>query len=97
MKIQTPASHTGDPETSRIAEANMNKGKRFTHQSILREYVAKHKGETAGEIGQLTGLGQHECSRRLSELCGIHVEKGERRKCQINGTSMVTWWPIGND
>ena len=94
MRIQTPASHRDDPETSRIAEAGMNQGKRFTNQAALSAAVKDSPGLTAAELGIRTGLGQHECSRRLSELTGITVRKGDRRQCQIKGTSMVTWWPM---
>ena len=94
MKIQTPASHKNDPVTSYIAEESMNKGKRFTNQKTLTATVKRRPGYTAAELGQITLLGQHECSRRLSVLNGITVKHGERRKCKIKGTSMMTWEPL---
>ena len=94
MKIQTPASHKHDPETSFIAEAKMNQGKRYTHQSLILKFVVDHPGHTAGEIGEYTSLGQHESSRRLSELNGVYVEKGVRKACYFKKTQMVTWWPM---
>ena len=94
MKIQTPASHANDPETSFMAEAEMNKGKRFRNQDILAAAVMMHEGMTAAELGEYTGLGQHEASRRLSELNGITVRHGPRRKCTVKGTNMITWHPM---
>lgn len=92
MNIQTPATHNGDPETSFLAEQRMNKsGKRKTHQDIITDFVRQHPKHTAAEIGDETGLGQHECSRRLSELKNITVEHSEKRRCRINGTPMMTW------
>ena len=95
MEIRTPASHSTDPESSRLAESMMNRtGKRFNHQERLARMVRLQPGNTAAELGDLTALGQHECSRRLSELNGIWVERGARRKCAVKGTQMVTWYPI---
>lgn len=95
MRIETPASHRDDPESSLIAESNMNKsGKRFSNQAIITLHVKVFAGKTAAEIGRLCGLGQHEASRRLSELNGITVRKGERRQCSVKNTNMVTWFPI---
>ena len=94
MDIKTPASHRDDPETSRIAEASMNEGKRFTHQRLLTTWVKDNPGHTAAEMGQLTGLGQHECARRLSEINDITVTRRDRRECQIKGTQMMTWYPL---
>lgn len=94
MDIKTPASRLSDPVTSYLAEEGHNKGKRFTHQQTVYAFVKRAKGRTAAELGFLSGLGQHETSRRLADLTGIYVRKGEIRKCTVNGTSMVTWYPI---
>ncbi len=94
MRVQTPASHKNDPSTSFEAEEKMNQGKRFTHQAILSEMVEKQPGKTAAELGEITGLGQHECARRLSEINGVTVERGDRRRCRVKGTMMMTWQPL---
>ena len=94
-KIQTPASHLNDPETSYIAEGNINKsGKRFSHQKRIVDYVKRYPGHTAGEIGFATGLGQIECSRRLSELNQVTVYRSNKRRCTIKGTLMMVWHPL---
>lgn len=69
-------------------------GKRFSHQKIVGDYVENYPGLTAAEIGDISGLGQHEASRRLPELVGIRVQRGVQRKCKIKGSMMVTWWPV---
>ena len=95
MNIQTPASRSNDPVTSRIAEAAINEsGKRFSHQAIIAEYVKKNPGHTAAEIGEATGLGQIECSRRLSEIFDIDVTHGARRRCNVKGSMMMSWYPL---
>jgi len=94
MKVMTPASRLSDPLSSLIAEEGHNKGKRFTHQQAVFAFVKRAKGRTAAELGFLSGLGQHETSRRLADMTGIYVRKGDIRKCTVNGTKMVTWYPI---
>jgi len=94
MRVEVPASRSTDPETSRLAEEMINQaGTRFNHQQRVGRMVKLCPGKTAAELGALTALGQHESSRRLADITGITVEKGERRKCSVKGTQMVTWWP----
>ena len=93
MKIKTPASRLFDPVSSRIAEDAMNRGKRFNHQETVYAFVKYVPGHTAAEYGFYSGLGQHECSRRLADLTGSHVKKGKLKTCPINKTEMVAWWP----
>ena len=93
MKIQTPTSHLFDPVSSRIAEDAMNRGKRFNHQETVFAFVKAAPGHTAAEYGFYSGLGQHEASRRLADLTGKFVKKGGIKKCPINKTMMVTWYP----
>ena len=94
MRVEVPASRSTDPETSRLAEEMINQaGTRFNHQQRVGRMVKLCPGKTAAELGALTALGQHEASRRLADIAGITVEKGERRRCTVKGTQMVTWWP----
>lgn len=95
MNIQTPATRRNDPATSYQAEQRMNiTKKRVTHQRIISDFVESHPGFTAAEIGEKTGLGQHECSRRLPEIEGLTVSRGDARKCRVNRTNMATWYPV---
>ena len=94
MNIQTPASRRDGPATSHAAERHMNEsGKRKRHQDIIAEFVESHPGHTAAEIGEKTGLGQHECSRRLSEMDQLIVQRGMQRRCEVKGSMMATWYP----
>ena len=94
MKIQIPASHKDDPDSAIQAEVYMNQsGKRFTHQETVTAFVKAAPGRTAAEIGYLSGMGHIEAQRRLSDCSGVTVVKGKIKKCPINKTSMVTWYP----
>ena len=92
--MKTLARNT-DPESSHLAAEYMDaSGKRSTNQKTILEYIGRNHGMTAAEIGAGTGLGQHEASRRLSEMAGRDVMRGGIRKCSIKGTKMLTWWPL---
>jgi len=93
-EIRTPASRLTDPITSFIAESEMNRGKRFTHQETIYEFVKALPGRTSAELAFYSGLERHECSRRLSDLDGIKIKKGEPKKCFVKGSLMVTWEAI---
>ena len=94
MNIQIPASHITDPITSFIAEAEMNRGKRFTHQETMLAFVKALPGHTSAELSFYSGMERHECSRRLSDLDGITIKKGDIKRCFVKGSQMVTWNPI---
>ena len=58
-----------DPITSREAGvAITSSGKSHSLQQQCLEYIREHPDETAGEIGDGTGLGHDKVWRRLSEL-----------------------------
>ncbi len=94
--MNNPASRTTDPETSHEAERHMNdSGKRASHCQLVARWVELMPGSTAGELGELTGLGHHETQRRLSDLHNRgRVRRGERRQCNINLTQMMTWYTL---
>lgn len=91
--------HNTDPRTSyEAADAMRESGKRQRHLDLVWAAVVGQAGQTAGELGDRTGLGRFEAARRLSDLKGLHrVYQGERRICTAQGTSQVTWWPVGGD
>jgi len=100
MNIQTPAARNTDPVTSHLAIEQMNKsGNRVTQQDLVRNIVEDMPGKTAAEYAQELQKRGHDLEhvqvqRRLSDLDFLAVEKGERRKCSVKGSKMVTWRPI---
>tara|TARA_R110002020_G_scaffold15801_5_gene56389 strand:- start:488 stop:874 length:387 start_codon:yes stop_codon:yes gene_type:complete len=84
-------SHTDDPETSKIAAEN-HKLRAGSHAQKIFEFVKKYPDSTAGELGEMTGLGQHETARRLSDLFRKgYIVKGEPKRCNIKNTLMTAW------
>lgn len=89
-----PASHAGDPETSREAERLVTKlGTRARHAAQVLALVKEYPGSTAGELWGRSGLGEYQIRRRLTDLlhAGL-VRRGEARACVRKGTKMVTWY-----
>ena len=84
IPVETPNVRSTDPETSHQAAQRMTEsGKRISNQRLLWIAVTQEPGRTAAELGEVTGLGQHEASRRLAELNGVMVQRGEPRKCRM--------------
>lgn len=89
-------AHTHGPETEREAAALVtNSGKRETHGRRILAAVRTCPGSTAGELGYYTGLGDVEARRRLYDLWrrGL-VTRGTARKCSIQHTRQLTYYPI---
>tara|TARA_R100000306_G_C4359165_1_gene134368 strand:+ start:927 stop:1259 length:333 start_codon:yes stop_codon:yes gene_type:complete len=87
-----PVSRRGDPLTSRRAEHELNEsGQRITLMEQCLDYVTSNQGQTAGEIGDGTGLGHMRVERRLSDLKnkGLLTQGSPR---QWHGKAQVTWW-----
>ena len=80
-----------DPITSReAAQAITASGRRQSIQNICLEYIHNHPGQTAGEIGDGTGLGHLKVWRRLSDLKNQgRIVMGEPRIW--HGTRQSTW------
>ena len=97
MNIQTPAARNTDPVTSHLAaQAVTESGSRQSHNQQCLKEVRKNPGASSAKIAKATGLDRHEAARRLSDLNGISVEKGEPARCKLcKGKLCVTWWPIG--
>ena len=84
-----PVSHSGDPGTSRRAEAKINKtGQRATHAAVILAAVRKNPGCTAPELMVVTRLGEYQIRRRLSDLREIGRVNREHER---DGNSC--WWP----
>jgi predicted ArsR family transcriptional regulator len=91
-----PASHRNDPETSHEAEAVITQtGKRQTHATKVLGIVTAHPGLTTGAIGEISGLGQMETRKRLSDLKNRGLARqGQPRIWHGSGRQNVTWWPV---
>jgi len=93
MEILTPASHSHDPSSSHEAEARINKsGKRKRNQDMVLAMVKRNEGYTAAEIAENENFDVIEIRRRLSDMKGIRVFQGNRRICDVAGTSAVVWY-----
>lgn len=97
--VKTPASRATDPVTSAMSEDEINKtGKRRRQQQIVAETVAAYPGLTSAELAGKCGLDRYQVARRApeAELSG-RIQRDERRKCSVLGSSAMTWWPVGED
>lgn len=84
-------SRNSDTETSKIA-AKGHELKAGTNAQKIFVFVKRFPDSTAGELGELTGLGQHETARRLSDLCRKgYIVKGSPKLCNIKNTKMTAW------
>ena len=91
-----PVSRRENPETSQEAEAVITQtGKRQTHAAKVLGIVTAHPGLTTGAIGEISGLGQMETRKRLSDLKNRGLARqGQPRIWHGSGRQNVTWWPV---
>ena len=92
-RMTTPIARSTDPWTSHAGAAEVtDSGRRKTQMQLCLDVVQAHPGRTAGEVGELTGLGHVPAQRRLSDLKAAgKVSVGMAR--QYLGRPQVTWWP----
>jgi len=90
MRIETQNVRNTDPVTSRLA-AEKFAPKRAKHQQIILSAIRDYPNSTAGELGEITGLGQVAVTRRLSEMNGLLIESPHIRTCGVNQTKMRAW------
>jgi predicted ArsR family transcriptional regulator len=92
-RMTTPIARTTDPWTSHAGAVEVtDSGRRKTQAERCLDVVLTRPGLTAGEIGELTGLGHVPAQRRLSDLKAAgKVGVGMAR--QYLGRPQVTWWP----
>ena len=91
-----PVSRRDNPPTSFEAEATINKnGPRGTHIWAVLRIVRDTPGLTTGEIGEVSGLGQMETRKRLSDLKNMALARqGDSRVWPQSRRRHVTWWPV---
>jgi hypothetical protein len=82
-----------DPATSHEAARKVEKdGVAQDQRSRCLAIVQQSPGLTAGEIQAKLGFLAH---KRLPELRDLYlIRNGEPRKCTVNGTRQMTWWPV---
>jgi len=87
-----PRARNTDPKTSHEA-AEFIRGTAKKQQSKAAEAVRTYPGQTSQELADLTGLDRYMLARRLPEVEGSLVSKGDTRRCQVSGRTATTWWP----
>jgi hypothetical protein len=102
-KIETPASHRADPETSRIAEDFVTRtGIRASQQQRTINAVKRWPGKTSAELARLEHHDHEDeaeirtmLARRLSECATAGaVRRGVTALCAVKKMKCVTWWPV---
>jgi len=95
-QLWPPVSRRENPETSHEAEAVITQtGKRQTHAAKVLEIIIDHPGLVTGVIGEMSGLGQMETRKRLSDLKNRGLARqGQPRIWEGSGRKQVTWWPV---
>ncbi len=75
-----PLARTTDPATSHVAARVNRRGRYSIRQQCLLQ-LRSHPGQTAGQVGESTGLGHQKVWRRLSELKndGLVYAEGTRQ------------------
>jgi len=98
--MTTPIARTTDPWTSHAGAVEVtDSGRRKTQMELCLDVVQAHPGRTAGEVGELTGLGHVPAQRRLSDLKaeGKIVTGAAVRSLNVpvylRQRPQVTWWP----
>ena len=91
----TAAARKSDSITSVIAAEQVeSSGTAACHRERIADYVGKCPGHTGTEVAAAIGLTQHQVMRRVHELIKRdRVSYGDRRICQVKGSSMKTIWP----
>lgn len=95
----TPVSRAGDPDTSALAEAEINtSGSRAAQQHEVLRWLLKYQNCTARELAEMAGGGftRYEMAhKRLSELEPIYAQRREKRKCTVSGRMAYVWQATG--
>jgi len=93
--IQIPASRNTDPLSSHLAEDEVNtSGARKRQQDIVLDLVKQWPGSTSAELAHKSGYDRTMVARRLPELAGLYIRRGELDRCNVTDKRCVTWWPI---
>lgn len=98
--------HRQDPQTSKDAARSItDSGKRKSHNEKVHWLVCRYPGMTASELAERAGMGLlgdetfdqllFEIRRRLSDMNGIHVRRGEKQEARIGllKNRESVWYP----
>ena len=93
LLADTPRARNTDPESSHTAAQKVKaSGALGCQQAAVLAAVKQWPGMTAVELAHLGKMDRYAVSRRLPELCPVHVRRGEIRDCSVNARPQVTWW-----
>ena len=90
-----PVVHRADPNTSLHAAVDHTKSGAREHniQRVLA-WVQAEPGLTGYEYGKLSGLGEYEARRRLSDLKAMHRVFREGTRVVDGKKPASRWWPV---
>lgn len=97
--VDVPRAANTDPSTSHIAAARIKQsGALGEQQQRVLALVKKFPGLTSAELAvhiDAVKWRDHRpmIARRLPELAGVHIQRGEARECRVTKAKCVTWWP----
>jgi hypothetical protein len=96
LPIFVPASRRDDPETSKLAEKQINRsGVRGRQQVLAMNAVHAHPGLTSRELALAARIEYDALHKRLPECekAGV-IRRGHAHACSVSGKLAVTWFPV---
>lgn len=93
-RLWPPASHAGDPDTSRQAELDHTlSGMRSSHLQIVLNAVRYQPGQTARGYAALLEMELIEVRRRLTDGKGLGLLRMGEPRAMGKHKAERTWWP----
>ena len=90
-----PVVHRDDPNTSlHAAVAHTKSGAREHNIHRVLAWVQAEPGLTGYEYGELSGLGEYEARRRLSDLKAMHRAFREGTRVVDGKKPASRWYPV---
>lgn len=100
--VDVPRAANADPETSHLAADRIKAtGALGDQQRRVLDLVNRFPGCTSAELANAVSVATGDAyaklrtqfARRLPELAGVHIRRGDARVCKVTGSKCVTWWP----
>jgi uracil-DNA glycosylase family 4 len=93
--LRLPSAHReSDLETSIEADTTITEsGERLSIMRTCLGLLLDRPGLTAGEVGDISGLGHPRVWRRISDLKNLELVYPEGERPWTNGRSHAIWWP----
>ena len=101
LDLASPRARNTDPASSHEAAQRQCRGRANSDGMIVLACVKAMPGATSAELALFYGLNRNMVARRLPDLkerglvfyrLGLD-DKRILRKCKVNGTNAVPWWP----